>query len=426
MKVWNEVETKALVVRLLQEFDERLVDTPMDELVVVDSISVSWRELMGCLQDAVQHHHHLHCHELIERLGADNTPFMLFIHEFGILKNHLVKLSLERDALDEVRTIFALFDELEDEFAGVYLKHFIARLGLRNHLRLSHIQTLSEKNILVYFESHLVWIDQLIKAVEQRDPGNMPELDHTRCEFGNWLLEQAPQLIRDRSHIEQISSIHKSMHDVVNEVRARMQQPRANGPLYALLKKAETYSLELGNEISLLNSIIIMSVYNKDPLTGFLNRRFLDRVLINQMEIAKATETAFSLVMFDIDHFKKLNDKHGHQVGDRALEHVAAIVRETLRQSDLVFRYGGEEFLIILPSTHLESARGLAERLRQRLEEQPLAMGARLIPVTASFGVTEVAPSGYLVIDNSLLREVMAECDGRLYMAKHRGRNRVV
>lgn len=74
MKVWNEVETKALVMRLLQEFDERLLDTPMDELLVVDSISVSWRELMRCLQDAVQHHHHLHCHELIERWGRTTRP----------------------------------------------------------------------------------------------------------------------------------------------------------------------------------------------------------------------------------------------------------------------------------------------------------------------------------------------------------------
>jgi diguanylate cyclase (GGDEF)-like protein len=204
-----------------------------------------------------------------------------------------------------------------------------------------------------------------------------------------------------------------------------MAHPRASAAIYGLMKKAETYSLELGSEISLLNNVVIMSVYNKDPLTGFLSRRFMERVMLNQMEIARATEAAFSLIMFDLDHFKQINDSHGHQTGDRMLEHVAAIVRSSLRQSDLVFRYGGEEFLIVLPSTKVQQARQLAEKLRQRIAQSPLP-GDEALPITASFGVLQIVPDNYKMVDMMLVRELIGECDTRLYSAKERGRNCVV
>lgn len=422
MTPWSNTETAALLDRLLGELDERLASDPPDEIFIIENIKVAWPEIKACLQKSLADRAPDCCHAIIEEMARNDSPFIIFSHQFGVLRNLMLRLVLDRDT-EEAKRVFTLVENLEEDFAAVYLRVFLNRLATRNHLRLSHIHGLSDKNLLVYFEAHLEWMARLVDAVAARRVEGMPEPDPTRCEFGRWLNEN--DLIRDRSHHSQIRRIHEAMHHVVDEVRMIMEHQRASAPIYALLKKAEVHSLELGNEVSLLNNRVIMSVYNKDPLTGFLSRRFMDRVLLNQMEIAKATETAFSLVMFDLDHFKCINDTYGHPTGDRLLEHVAALVRETLRQSDLVFRYGGEEFLLVLPSTPLAQAQQLAERLRRQIEEKPLPAPTP-ITASASFGVTEISPDGYTVVDSMLVRDLLAQCDAKLYAAKHLGRNRVV
>ena len=425
MNDWYRPETRELLGRWLEQLDLRLRSDPPDDFFAVESIDVAWPRIKDCLQEAMRTGNESGCREMVEQLADSDSPFMLFSHQFGVLRSLVVKVVLDSGILDEARTAVALFEEMEERFAAVYLRVFLNRLGTRNHLRLGHIRALNDKNILVYFESHLEWMARLVDAVRDRAGDGMPELDPNACQFGRWLAAEGPRLIRDRSHVAQIQHLHEAMHRVVSEVGSIMTHPRASSPIYALLRKAETFSLELGNEISLLNSVVIMSVYNKDPLTGFLNRRFLDRVLVNQMEIAKATETPFSVIMFDLDHFKQLNDGYGHQTGDRALEHVAALVRDSLRQSDLVFRFGGEEFLLVAPSTALAPARQLAEKLRERLASAPLPHTPPL-PLSASFGVVEVNPASYEVVDQRHVHEVIAACDARLYAAKHSGRNCVV
>ena len=118
-------------------------------------------------------------------------------------------------------------------------------------------------------------------------------------------------------------------------------------------------------------------------------------------------------------------DRVGEEQVAQILQRIANIVRDTLRQSDLVFRYGGEEFLLVAPSTGNVQAHLLAEKLRQRIHDNPLP-GETPIPISASFGVTEIAPASYAIVDTGLVRDVIAECDGKLYAAKRRGRNRVV
>ena len=423
--MWKTAEGKQLLGRLLDELEVRLQTDVPDELFAVESVNVAWPNIMFCLREAVSSNDETRCHTIVEQLAGSNTPFMLFAHQFSVLRNYLVKQAISHGSIDEAQLAITMFEDMEEGFAAIYLQVFLNRLGTRNHLRLSHIRALSDKNLLSYFESHLVWMARLVEAVRMRSQDDMPELDPNRCQFGHWLGGEGARLIRDHSHVRQVSELHESMHHVVLEVSSLMDHQRASGPIYALLKKAETYSLELGNEISMLNNIVIMSVYNKDPLTGFLTRRFLDRVLVNQMEIAKATESAFSVVMFDLDHFKEVNDTYGHQTGDRALEHVAGIVRETLRQSDLVFRFGGEEFLLVAPSTNQAQAHALAEKLRRSIAAQPLAHEQPLT-LTSSFGVLEISPDSYENVDTRMVHQVIEACDANLYAAKRLGRNRVV
>jgi diguanylate cyclase (GGDEF)-like protein len=155
-----------------------------------------------------------------------------------------------------------------------------------------------------------------------------------------------------------------------------------------------------------------------DPLTRLLNRRGLEDAL--QISRAQAARRGLptSAIMVDIDHFKQVNDSFGHEVGDHVLRQVGDIISRLTRSSDVVARTGGEEFLIVLPETELESARLLAERIREAIGQRPLLVDFQRIGVTVSLGVASVV--GAMNLD-----ELSLEADRAMYLAKRGGRNRV-
>lgn len=155
----------------------------------------------------------------------------------------------------------------------------------------------------------------------------------------------------------------------------------------------------------------------RDALTGCFNRRHAMEVMDAELRRARRSKMPASLVMFDLDHFKQINDTHGHLCGDAVLALVGARMKAVLRGSDLKCRYGGEEFLILLPDTPLTGAAHVADTLRQDIADHPLAWQDGSITITASFGVTAVAPGE---VDPLV---VMARADGALYCAKQAGRN---
>jgi diguanylate cyclase (GGDEF)-like protein len=156
-----------------------------------------------------------------------------------------------------------------------------------------------------------------------------------------------------------------------------------------------------------------------DPLTGLLNRRAFQQNLEHHLNQWDRHKRPFVLVMGDLDHFKLINDRFGHMAGDRVLESVAVRLRGTLRRSDLAFRIGGEEFAFLLPETTLKAGIEVAEKLRLRIEEDPIPLesGQTVFP-SMSFGVGSPA-------DNDP-GAFFSEVDKALYAAKHRGRNCVV
>lgn len=175
--------------------------------------------------------------------------------------------------------------------------------------------------------------------------------------------------------------------------------------------------------ISLFGSVLtrlVMKVRNyaeRDFLTGLLNRRAFDARLVLERNRLERSDYSFCLVVLDIDHFKRINDQHGHAVGDLALRHVAGLLTQSLRQIDAIARFGGEEFLILLPDTALETAAAVAERLRQTLADNPLYHHGHQLPVQASFGFVS-SHAG----DNATLLNL---ADQAMYRAKTEGRNRV-
>lgn len=155
-----------------------------------------------------------------------------------------------------------------------------------------------------------------------------------------------------------------------------------------------------------------------DPLTGLSNRRSLLDRAEQALAHARRTGEPMALVLGDIDHFKHINDAHGHEVGDRAIVHVATLLTRCCRSQDIAARWGGEEFLVLLPATNPNAAATLAERLREAVAQQPLAQEDGAVAVTLSLGVTEVRAQ-------EPLTSAIARADQALYRSKEAGRNRV-
>ena len=161
---------------------------------------------------------------------------------------------------------------------------------------------------------------------------------------------------------------------------------------------------------------------NTDALTGLANRRALEEFVRSAQITSMETGEPLSILMIDIDHFKKFNDSFGHQVGDQVLRLVAKVLQENVRGDDLAARYGGEELMAVLPGTAVEICAEIAERIRRRISEARLtrrATGEEISSVTVSVGVAQfrLAESAEMMIER---------CDRALYQAKRSGRNRTI
>ena len=155
----------------------------------------------------------------------------------------------------------------------------------------------------------------------------------------------------------------------------------------------------------------------RDGLTGCFNRTHTLEAIDTELRRARRTQKPLSLIMFDIDHFKNINDRYGHLCGDGVLAAVGARMRTALRASDLKCRYGGEEFVVVLPDTPLEGAKRVAETLRRELADMPIDWNGETLRITASFGVTTSQP------DETDGQAIIGRADQAMYRAKEQGRN---
>ncbi len=193
-------------------------------------------------------------------------------------------------------------------------------------------------------------------------------------------------------------------------------------PVYAFHDEVVTLILQ-GCATALSKQLKMENLRNAaaiDPLTGCYNRREFETQLCRHMASATRHKNNLSLFMFDLDHFKQINDTHGHQAGDLILKKIAFLVKDNMRQGDILARYGGEEFIAILPETGRHKAMELADRLRARIAAAKICCDdTTTLQVTASFGVSELTPG----MDMARLIE---DADTMLYKAKHNGRNIVM
>jgi diguanylate cyclase (GGDEF)-like protein len=162
----------------------------------------------------------------------------------------------------------------------------------------------------------------------------------------------------------------------------------------------------------------------QDALTGLYNRRHFDDRLAAELAAAQRHGRALSLLMIDVDHFKRVNDEHGHLAGDETLKMVASVLRGAVRREDVLARFGGEEFVVVARETALEGARSLAERIRLAIDRSRCSWRGREVGVTVSIGVT-VSLGVAQHVPGQSERDLLEAADRALYLAKERGRNRV-
>ncbi len=185
-----------------------------------------------------------------------------------------------------------------------------------------------------------------------------------------------------------------------------------------LLRTGKAVLKYLENSVELEYMQHILSLATIDSLTQLFNKRHFDEVFGKEVARADQTQSALSLVVLDIDHFKKINDTYGHPTGDAVLKHVAGVIKGQIRGNDCLCRVGGEEFALILPQTPLLLATQAAELIRAAVEHSVCDVSGTPIPATLSLGVAEFAAG-------EVPEQLYQRTDERLYAAKHGGRNRV-
>ena len=178
------------------------------------------------------------------------------------------------------------------------------------------------------------------------------------------------------------------------------------------------------NEVDLLVTVHSLYVQNKilsltDSLTGLFNRRYLLDILDREYARAKRYGSTFSIVLLDLDYFKNVNDTYGHQAGDYVLKEIGSYIKKTVRKSDIIFRYGGEEILAILPETSQERAVVPFERIRKFIENNEFVYNGNVIKMTVSAGIVDTSQQ------SNDLNELVEYADKAMYKAKQLGRNRI-
>jgi diguanylate cyclase (GGDEF)-like protein len=207
---------------------------------------------------------------------------------------------------------------------------------------------------------------------------------------------------------------------LANEAHDKLQTAHAHELESRVLARTQELDMAL-RDLTIANTRL-QELTQRDPLTGLYNRHFLAERLPETWRQAQRWQQALSVLMIDVDHFKQVNDQHGHAAGDEALKQVAAVLTRLLhRPGDHAVRYGGEEFLVVLPQTNTAGAAHIAECIRLGVEALNFQLGTQRVPLTVSIGVACVTPS-----PNGQVEALLHAADQLLYEAKRQGRNRCV
>jgi diguanylate cyclase (GGDEF)-like protein len=351
-----------------------------------------------------------------------DIPYTIISNEIYGLENILIMHMPEEMNNQQLLNLIKLFKAINNRVAHQYLLKYVEKLISQNNVRQSSLSELVEKNLILHYESHLIWLTDLAEHIRSNQKSAFPELDERLCTFGRWLHSDAKTIIQNNSKFKAIDTIHKNLHMFAKKIYNILGMGEYH-ILITYLEKCEMISLSIGTELALLDHMLINRQISKDTLTGALNRNALHTLFENEYELALATNTSFILAICDLDHFKEINDTYGHVAGDHVLKHFVDVVKENLRASDVIIRYGGEEFVIMLPAVNKENGYRVFEKIRQNFANTPIHFNNHDITSTVSIGMIEIHPVH--MYKKNFVDEYIMMADQNLYIAKENGRNRI-
>lgn len=268
--------------------------------------------------------------------------------------------------------------------------------------------------------NHEQWSKNLYRNLICRltpDERDLQDDAHHHCAFGQWYYDHAPAGLRTFAGFNAIEPVHERLHHITATMLKTSICGNDIGP-----EEYDQFSNALDGlrlELMSLKREVQDLIFNRDPLTGAYTRLGMLSRLREQHALLVRNQQPCTLVMLDLDHFKRVNDTWGHTAGDAVLTALAQNIRSQLRPYDLLYRYGGEEFLICLPDTDVVQANPFAERLRASVEDMSVDFEGNVLSITISMGI---AP----ILADTTVEESISNSDTALYAAKQAGRNRIV
>lgn len=271
-------------------------------------------------------------------------------------------------------------------------------------------------------EAHMNWTRRILRCVVLRvAPGEdvLAPAAHTLCRFGDWFMG-------NRSHFEaldgaatlRVEGVHRAMHDAIRTICTDVAagRPGQAGDLDTF----ERSQSELLGLLARFKTLILSNAVRHDPLTGLPLRYGIDSDFALCQKNARRNHNRLYIVMIDADHFKRINDHYGHPVGDVALHHLAETLRGTLRANEPLYRFGGEEFLLLMQCKSSRAAEQTARRIVNTVRTAPVHVtDAESLALTVTLGIAEVG-------EEEALSSAIKRADAALYAGKQAGRDRYV
>ena len=353
------------------------------------------------------------------------VPVNLVSRGMRLLKRHigafLKESDLDRDAL--VEAVFRtdrLIDIAFEEMSAAYVRsHETGARTDENYRLLAAGQNLSmerEKQMGALLD----WENRLFRAVATEN--SLDQLSSLgNSAFGLWLHHKASLIFDQTRELPLMEDALRRVDDgVLAEFLLVSRRPVRGRDMRNLVRSVMAEMEQIKFMLTAMFERMTDLEVGRDVLTQLFNRRFLPTIMKREIELSRRKSMPFCVLMLDIDHFKQVNDQYGHDAGDRVLQSIASLLINQMRASDFVFRYGGEEFLVVLGEVDVSQAERVATLLRQRVEQTEVLLAAnQSVKVTLSIGVA--AFDGH----PDYLR-LVERADKALYAAKHGGRNQCV
>jgi diguanylate cyclase (GGDEF)-like protein len=347
-------------------------------------------------------------------------PYVEYYDAFNILRTLLIE---EVEEIANIENVKTMHEAIETYIKGAinasaagYFEETI------ENDRLTLLRQISQQFDIVAIKEHLQWVLDVIDDIRQMNTRPAVEFDEEKCKCGTWLNSiEFKKFFEDPLVRQDILQKHHDIHLVTQNIYRSIQRGDYHKIFidYIIMVRQSMYLYQELN-FNVTQQSLIEDV-SKDALTGLLNRRYLNEVLKSEVHLHALSGGAFTVAMFDLDLFKTVNDTCGHQAGDDVIVTFAGLLKRCLRKTDNIFRYGGEEFLTILPGTTAEEAFTVCEKIRTDLEKLTWSGCLENMSITVSIGISQYSDA---LKENP--RRVIFDADRNLYRAKALGRNKTV